>query len=116
MQTQWYSRQFMLVFVVLYSVAFPWACSRHCAVHVASRSTPMHYVCAMTPTMTSATSPEATPNTLIHAAKPAIVLFVLVSVLRERYTMQIQPYTLSNVQWQTLHIATPVPPPKYTFR
>ncbi len=116
MQTEWYSRQFMLIFVVLRSMALPWACIRHCAVHVTTHTTPMHNVCAKIPIMSSATSDEAIPNALINAAKPAIVQFALVSVLRERYTMHILPHTLSDAQWQTRSIATPITLPKYAFR
>lgn len=96
-------------------MAFPWACSRHCAVHLASRTTHMYYVCQMTPITASTAIVDGIPNALIQSAKPAIVQFILASALHMRYTLHSTSYTASAAQWQMQYIATPVPPPKYTF-
>ena len=106
------TRQFMLVLSVWFSMAFPWACMRHCAMHAASTYHPAQFVCQLQFHGGDPLDQPTTLGTNAPVGRPSLTLFVFAGSVVLRSITRITAHYHASPHWHTCFLATPVPPPK----
>ncbi len=106
------TRHFALVLSVWFIIAFPWACMRHCAMHVASMHHPAQFVCQLQFHGVDQGVGSSTLGSNSPSGGPSLTLFVLTSSIVLLYVTQTTAFHSTSPHWQTYFLTTPVPPPK----
>lgn len=105
-------RQYLLFFVMLYSIAFPWACMRHCAIAHAHLAPNIQYVCDMHSVKGALNSSITTPSNTFFAP-PVVTQFLLTIDIIIAIALLVQPLVLCVFRSTSHFHDMLTPPPKF---
>ena len=104
-------RQYLLFFVMLYSIAFPWACMRHCAITHAHPTPNIQYVCDMHGVSGALNSSITAPSNTSFAP-PVVTQFLLTTDIMIAIALLVQPLAFRLYTFKSHIHDSPTPPPK----